>query len=260
MGQSYLTFDGMFDLDQNGSPEVFVEYWPSPGDHTQLLIYKKAGGAYAPYLKLAAETMGYAPAVWFLDESPERKAVFMTRYGGSSGLGLFYLDLKKKSLDLITDDIFLEELPLFEDMDQDGIAEIFLHGRGRDRTSAQGAGILHWENGAYKLLWPDWGLSPYVIYAVLADLDGDGKKEIIAVLDPEKESPKREIGVWKYKGAFRTLISKAGLPDANHLGEPESLKVLPLNRGVEIGLGYFDKEAYKCLFLDGEIACPEKTP
>jgi hypothetical protein len=149
---------------------------------------------------------------------------------------------------------------VFEDMDKDGIAEIFLHGRGRDRTSAQGAGILHWKNGTYKLLWPDWGSSPYVIYAALADLDGDGEKEIIAVLDLEKGSLKREIGVWKYKEGFLALISKAGLPDANHLGEPEILKVLPLSRGVEIGLGYFDKEAHKCLFLNGEIACPEKTP
>ena len=260
MEKSYLTFDGIFDLDNDGSPEVFVEYWPSPGDHTQLLIYKKVGGAYAPYLKLTAETMGYAPAAWFLDESPERKAVFMTRYGGSSGLGLFYLDLKKKSLDLITDDIFLEELPLFEDIDKDGIAEIFLHGRGRDRTSAQGAGILHWKDGTYELLWPDWGSSPYVIYAALADLDGDGKKEIIAVIDPEKEGPKREVGVWKYKEGLFTLISKAGLPDANHLGEPQILKVFPMSRGVEIGLGYFDKGVHKCLFLNGEIACSERTP
>jgi hypothetical protein len=260
MGESYLTFDGIFDLDNDGSPEVFVEYWPYPGDHTQLLIYKKMEGAYTPYLKLTAETAGYAPAAWFLDESPERKAVFMTRYGGSSGLGLFYLDLKKKSLDLITGDISLDELPLFEDIDRDGIAEIFLHGRGRDRTSAQGAGILHWKDGPYKLLWPDWDSSPYVIYAVLADLDGDGKKEIIAVLDPEKESSKRGIGVWKYKEGLLTLISKTGLPDASHLGEPEILKVLPMTRGVEIGLGYFDKEVYKCLLLNGQIVCPEKTP
>ena len=165
MAESYLTFDGIFDLDNDGRPEVFVEYWPYLGDHIELLIYKKVGGAYAPYLKLEAETVGYSPAAWFLDESPERKAIFMTRYGGSSGLGLFYLDLKKKSLDLITDDIVLKELPLFEDIDKDGIAEIFLRGRGQDRTSAQGAGILHWKDGAYKLLWPDWGPLPYVIYA-----------------------------------------------------------------------------------------------
>jgi hypothetical protein len=99
-----------------------------------------------------------------------------------------------------------------------------------------------------------------VIYAALADVDGDGKKVIIAVLDSEKESPKREIGVWKYMEGLFTLISKAGLPDANYLAEPEILKIFPLSRGVEIELGYFDKEAYKCLFLDGEIACPEKTP
>ena len=85
--------------------------------------------------------------------------------------------------------------------------EIFLPGRGRDRTSPLGAAVLHWADEGYRVWWPNWTGLPYVIYARLNDLDVDGRKEIVAVLEPDKfddahyvpgkVTAKRELGVWK---------------------------------------------------------------
>jgi len=77
-------------------------------------------------MKLSAPTEGYAPGAWFIQDSPLRKAIFMTRCGGSSGDCLFYLDWKNRSLKNISDDLFLIDGPVIEDVDGDGISEIFV--------------------------------------------------------------------------------------------------------------------------------------
>src|SRR5579862_4540386 len=149
-------FDGIFDLEGAGTPQVFVEYWrdtvdpickaqngPEDCDETVLLIYRKVGDTYGEKLKLTAPSYGYDGGAWFLNESP-RKAIIRTRCGGSSGPCLFFLDLKKRALQAISDDIFLEGEPVFTDIDGDGNAEIMLPARGRDRTASQGAALLHW--------------------------------------------------------------------------------------------------------------------
>ncbi len=110
-------FDGIFDLDNSGAPEIFLEYWPTtddpgcpkeskgnadPGapncDAIVLLVYKKSGDTYREYVRLNAPTIGYWPGAWFLQESPLRKAVFITRCAGSSGGCLFDLDWKRRAL------------------------------------------------------------------------------------------------------------------------------------------------------------------
>ena len=62
------TFYGVFDLDADGSPEIFLDYW-SPfskrdGDNVVLLVYKKLRGRYRQYLKLRAQSLGYASGAW----------------------------------------------------------------------------------------------------------------------------------------------------------------------------------------------------
>ncbi|HWR89568.1 MAG TPA: hypothetical protein VN260_04880, partial [Dissulfurispiraceae bacterium] len=56
------TFYGVFDLDGDGSPEVFIDYW-SPfnrkdGDNVVLLVFKKIRGKYRQYLRLKARSHG----------------------------------------------------------------------------------------------------------------------------------------------------------------------------------------------------------
>ena len=262
------TFYGVFDVDGDGSPEIFLDYWSPFGlqdnDNVVLLVYKKIRGKYRQYLKLKAETYGYHPGAWFLFESPHPKAVFMTRYGGSSGSGLFYLNLKNKSLDLISGPVFLEGHPEFVDLDGDGMAEVFLPGRGRDRTSQPGAAVLHWKDKGYEVWWPDWSGIPTVVYATLADLDNDGRKEIVAVLEPAKIdfdeyddgktlSP-RELAVWKVSKQGLSLFSRSNLPDAQSLSEPYFGRVPPFSSGIE--LTYF--KTIGCMLKNGKMECKEE--
>lgn len=262
-----VTFYGVFDIDGDGSPEVFLDYWPPldkrNGDNVVLLVYKEVRGRYRQHLRLEAESRGYAPGAWFLSEAPCPKAIFRTRYGGSSGEGLFHLNTRKRSLDLISGPVLLEGEPEFVDIDGDGVAEVFLPGRGRDRTSRPGAAVLRWKDGGYEMWWPDWKGAPTVIYAALADVDRDGKKDIVAVLEPEaadserhaeeKTPVSRQLAVWKVTAAGITLLSKARLPGARYLSEPALRSVPPFSPGVE--LDYV--RTVRCTIKDGEITCGE---
>lgn len=263
-----FTLYGLFDLDEDGSPEVFLDYWSpltkSDEDNVILLAYKKLRGRYRQYLKIKAQSIGYAPGGWFLKEKPHPKAIFMTRYGGSSGTGLFYLNVEKKSLDLISDGIFIEGQPILEDVDGDGIAEIYLPGRGRDRTSQPGVAILHWNNDGYEVWWPNWPSEPYVIYAKLIDLDKDGKKEIVAVLDPSGSSSEdqvdgkpsnRELGVWKVEDGKLLLFSKTEIPKATYLAEPYFAWGPPAEERPDISLSY--TRTLGCVQSDGKIICQD---
>jgi hypothetical protein len=265
--EEFLTFYGIFDLDSDGSPEIFLDYWPG-GFNTFLLVFKRLGTEYSLHWKLEAESLGYAPMAWFLEESPVRKALIRTRSGGSSGDGLYYLDPKTESLELISDGIYLEEDPVFEDVDQDGNSEILLRGRGRDRTSQQGAALLSWEQGTYRILWPDWSASsPYVIYADLVDVDGDGRKEIIAVVEPEgfdsnrysqeEYEAAREVVVWKRRGDLFEVFAKKELPRARHISAPVLSRISSVLGGAEIHLDYFDHRGVKCTFGNGALTCEE---
>ena len=258
-----ITFYGLFDLDGDGVPEVFLDYW-SPfgkhdGDKVVLLVYKEVHGKYRQHLRLKAQSFGYAPGAWFLKEEPHPKAIFMTRYAGSSGAGLFYLNAKTKSLDLISDGVFIEGRPEFEDLDGDGMAEIYLPGRGRDRTGQSGAAILHWNGEGYGAWWPDWPSKPYVIYAKLVDLDKDGRKEIVAILDPsdgeknEGESAKRELGVWKIEDGKPILSTKAEIPKSKFPGEPFFDWVSPSREKPDIGLSY--TRTLGCTYVEGKMVC-----
>jgi hypothetical protein len=261
------TFYGVFDVDSDGSPEVFVDYW-SPihrkgGDNVVLLVYKKILGKYSQYLRLKAPSLGYNPGAWFFTEPPHPKAVFMTRSGGSSGSGLFYLNLKTKSLDLISGPIILEGHPEFLDMNGDGIAEIFLPGRGRDRTSKPGAAILRWNDQGYQMWWPNWTGTPNVIYATAVDVDGDQKKEVVAVLEPEgldidrngdgKTASLRELAVWKVTTEGMVLLSRSNLPDAKFLSEPTIGRVPPFHPHIE--LKYIRR--VRCAVQGNKMACGE---
>ncbi|MHC1724782.1 MAG: FG-GAP repeat domain-containing protein [Syntrophobacteraceae bacterium] len=265
------TFYGLFDLDADGSPEVFLDYWsPSAkgdADNVVLLVYKKLRGKYRQYLKLKAQSLGYAPGAWFLNERPHPKAIFMTRYGGSSGSGLFYLNLKKRSLDLISGDLFMEGQPHFEDIDGDGTAEIYLPGRGRDRTSNPGSGIFHWNGEGYDLWWPDWPSAPYVMSARLIDLDKDGHKEIAAVLDPDESSDekqaegknsRRELGVWKVLNGKPSLHSKIELPKSMYLSEPYFAESSSSEDPRDIDLSY--TVTLGCKYHEGKMVCREFHP
>jgi hypothetical protein len=269
------SFYGLFDVDQDGEPEVFLDYWPSedsdcpekykelgmppewPCQASTLLVYKKVGTTYRTYIKLYAESLGPGSGAWFLDEAPVRKALFSTR-GGSTGNLLFYLDFQKRSLTPINDGVLLQEDPIFKDVNKDGVAEIFLVGRGRDR-SGNGAGLLHWQEDTYQIWWPDWPSLPYVMYAQLVDVDNDQQQDIIAVLDPEGASQLRELGVWKLTNGGWTLADKVKLPAVkptamdSRLEDPTIVSILPTAHGAEIDLTYGTMAMYQKKYIERHI-------
>ena len=149
--QYHGSFYGVFDADNDGEPEVFLDYWPASGDpdcpndyrddpaHPEsncgavtLLVFKRSGSAYRERMKLTAPSMGYSPGAWFFRESPVNKVLFTTRCGGSCGDCLFYLDSRQRALKEIGEGCLQAE-PTLEDTDHDGVAEIFLQSRGYDR-------------------------------------------------------------------------------------------------------------------------------
>jgi hypothetical protein len=272
------SFDGIFDLQGDGSRQVFVDYWrdavdadcqeqnaSGDCDEAVLSIYRKAGNSFHEEMKLIAPTLGYAGGAWFLDESP-RKAIFRTRCGGSSGTCLFYLDLKMRSLKPITGEVYIEGAPDFEDVDGDGTTEILVPGRGRDRTSSQGAVLLHWTGYTYKTWWPNWRTgTPYVMYAELHKFNDDSHDEIVAVLDPGGLSSQRQLGIWKLVGNRWVLSAKSILPNNTSDGDSEIGTAFPLiaetksdHRRTIITLDYGDQyQNISCHYLDGTLRCPE---
>ena len=251
IGSDDAYFDGVFDMLGDKVPQVFVDYWPEyrdpnclppyntspirPGENADcdavaLLVYRYSRGRYRRYLTLNAPTMGYKPGAWFLDESP-RKAIFETRYSGSSGAGLFYLDPKKQSLELVSDHYDIEGEPIFEDIDHDANAEVFIPARGRDRTATQGAALLKWTGSTYRVWWPDWNLPPYVVNAQMAQVEGDRTKEIVAILDPAsdwmKGSSSRTLGIWKLTAGTWRLNAKTALPSTDAVASPQIAAVIP---------------------------------
>lgn len=260
----YASFDGIFDLDNDGAPQIFIDYWSEPDktDLVKLLVFKKAGGGYEQYMSVSAPTFGYAPMAWFINEAPTRKMVLQPRCGGSSGECLYYLDFQKRALKPIDDDIFIEQGVTIKDIDGDGTAEIFVKARGRDRTAAQGAALYHWRNDNYKLWWPTGSSGKYIVYAEIADLDGDGKNEIVAVVDPKGDSRLRELSVWKLsEGAWR-LVGTAKLPEVEE-ADPRPLlaRIGTGAHGASIDLDY--GEDYKplvCRYRARKLSCGSLHP
>ena len=272
-------FDGVFDLLGDDVPQVFVDYWPTSKDPNclppnndgtswldgtcdamALLVYRNTGSGYQRYLTLNAPTAGYSSGdAWFLDE-PVRKAIFETRCGGSSGDCLFYLDLCKRSLELISDDYFIEGTPTFEDIDHDGNAEIFVPARGRDRTATQGAALLRWTGTGYRVWWPDWKPPPYAIYAQMAYVGADHVKEIVAIVDPRTDvkdgSPARELGIWRLVAGKWHLVAKTGLPPTETLMAPTFDAVISEPHGARILIsGYDSGGPLSCRYSDRKITC-----
>ena len=274
-------FDGVFDLLGGGVPQVFVDYTPefndpnclppnntppnwhgerNPCDAMALLVYRDSGKGYQRYLTLNASSEGYGPGkAWFLDESP-RKAIFETRCGGSSGDCFFYLDLKKRSLEQISDDYFLEGKPVFEDIDHHGNAEIFIPARGRDRTATQGAALLKWTGTGYRVWWPDWNPAPYVMYAKMARVGSDRFKEIVAILDTgtdaEEGSLARDLGIWRLTAGKWNLVAKTGLPPSETIIAPALVRVIREPRGAQILVSGGEEGNLTCGYSGRKITCP----
>ncbi|MCE5248431.1 MAG: hypothetical protein ABFD84_07965 [Candidatus Polarisedimenticolia bacterium] len=126
--------------------------------------------------------------------------------------------------------MFLEGPPVFVDLDDDGVAEIVVSGRGRDRTSPIGAAVLARRGATYKRIWPDWDGAPYAIYARVVALEGGRRKAVAAVLEPAPFDGKsgvrgetaagRELAAWTLDAGVLRELGRTRLPDARRVSEP----------------------------------------
>jgi hypothetical protein len=102
-------------------------------------------------LTLHAPTEGYAPGVaWFLNESP-RKAIFETRCGGSSGDCFYYLNLRKSTLEPISDDYFLEEILSLRISTMMAVMKSSSQPAGVIALPPRGAALLKWTGSSYRV-------------------------------------------------------------------------------------------------------------
>ena len=229
------SFDACFDMDGDGVPEGFTWEWQSGGDWMKIVVYKKIGDQYRKLFSRGVESLGFAPAAWFLRESPQPKGLFMSRAGGSSGYGLYSLDFKRRKFVPVNREFFFTGIE-FLDFDGDGQREIFMEGRGHVRRGGLGLGVYRWNGERYGLWWPDWELDkrlwgfPYPVYGRLADVDGDDRPELVVMLDTEKHTAEkwerddfegtRELGIWSLGAGGPKLLAKCTLPPATNLWDP----------------------------------------
>jgi hypothetical protein len=283
ISKQFGQFDGLFDLLGDGPPQIFINYWPTSSskecpkeyqdpdqgdycDAIELLVFQHSRDGYRPYLTLYADSLGYAPGAWFLNESP-RKAIFQTRCVGSSGMCLYYLSLPKRVLDQIEGTATLQSSPTFEYFKHDRNAAIFVTDRGYDRNGAQGAALIHWTGHDYRQWWPDWYSPPYVMYARLVHVGGDSEKEIIAVLDSADErgsdvedaSHHRELGIWKLNADKWQLVTKTPLASVADIdmmvAYPTLDKITPDTDGAQISLSNYNGTTFICRYAHDHLTC-----
>ncbi len=246
-GAPDFQLDGVFDLDRCGSPEVFIEYcglYEGSLSGVTFLVFKRKAGGYVLDLTLGAPSEGYAPAAWFLDESPNRRAFFMTRRDGSSGAALFCLEGRQREFQEIPPN--LTDYPDFVDLDRDGHAEIcvpYFHGSGDGCWS-----LWRLRQDQYQQWWPDWQEGPHVTHARVADLDGHGRGSLVAVLmPPGPQGPDapvwndvRYLTVWRLRAGQWRQVTWTRLPDCEDPQYPEVSNVRRGTGGVRIILDYGD--------------------
>jgi hypothetical protein len=120
----------------------------------------------------------------------------------------------------------------FADLNQDGSTEIALlvwrdfrpwpvdrylpnGGRITGFQNAQGQSchliLIGWKRGRFRELWAGSALAEPLLAFATADLDGDGKEELVALetqYDISPQSPSRSLSLWEWNGFGFTLLDR----------------------------------------------------
>jgi hypothetical protein len=248
---------GFFDMDKDGYPEFFraefdtiwvfkrkesvkgkipkhhslPSWFPLPNRHRWLVWAKIGVGD------------GYCPTLTFItepDQKQPRKVVAWIKNSSSGGF-LFVLspDGRRlipfnsggwKGLD------FWREVMSVEDLDHDGVCEVIARGRSYERTSPGHIGIYKWDGRTYQLWWTSPRKGEYVVDAKMCDLDGDGTKEIVAVLDLKGQSDLRALAVYQLNGRRYQKVAQHRLPNEPALPCPDLAAVVPTPQGCVIAI------------------------
>ncbi len=252
VGVSY----GFFDMDKDGYPEFFraefdtiwvlkrkesikgklnkhqpLPSWFSHPDRSQWVVWAKIGVG-----------DGYCPNLTFITEHNPKQPRKVVAWVKNSSSGGFLFVLSPDGRRLIPFDSgkwnghdFWREIAMVEDLDRDGICEIIAAGRSYDRTSPGRIGIYKWDGRTYRLWWTSPRKGEYVVDAKICDLDEDGTKEIVAVLDLKGQSNLRALAVYKLtSGRYRKSI-QIRLPN-EPLPYPDLAEIMPTSQGCIIAI------------------------
>jgi len=195
---------GFFDMDEDGYPEFFraefdtiwvfkrkesvkgkiaeryslPSWFPLPNRHQWIV-----------WAKISVHD-GYFLTLTFITEPGKkqpRKVVARVKHSSSDS---FLFVLSPDGQRLVPFDSgewsgydFWSEVKSVEDLDRDGVCEVIAEGQSYDRTAPGHIGIYKWDGRTYRLWWTSPRKGEHVVDAKMCDLDGDGKKEIVAVLD-----------------------------------------------------------------------------
>jgi len=192
---------------------------------------------------------GYLTFIIEPNPKKQRKVVVWTRWHSSGGPFLL-LSRSGRHLRPFTEDLWHDIRT--EDFDHDGVYELVLTGRFRDCPAA--VGIYKWDGSTYRLWWPTDERDGYVLHAEVQDLDEDGTKDIVTVLDTKgisyDVSPFRALAIYCLRQGRYRKVARCSLPKMTSINEcwwaPALVGVLRLRCGCLIMLeresefmGYF---------------------
>jgi hypothetical protein len=185
------------------------------------------------------------------------KVVLGGRYTSPNGNSLLCLLLSPDGRRLIP---FAEEWTVksVEDLDHDGICELVLEGRVLVARAAKA--IYKWDGKTYRLWWMPEKRDGYLLDAILCDLDGDGTKEIVALLDLKGSvnalSPFRALAVYRLERGRYRKVTQLPLPkDAQFVEWGKVVTAaIPTQKGAIIALE-FDPPEWR-LFVGDRLPSP----
>jgi hypothetical protein len=256
---------GFFDIDKDGYPEFlrteFDTVWvfkrkesvkgkiarhctpPSDfplKDRSQWVVWAKI------------KVDGYCPDLTFVTEPDPKQPKKVVAWVKESSSGGFLFVLSPDGQRLIpfnsgewSNQDYWSEVVSVEDLDHDGICEIIARGRSYDRTSPGHIGIYKWDGRTYRLWWTSPRKGEYVLDAEICDLDGDGTKEIVAVLDLKGMSNLRALAVYRLEGKRFKKVAQCRLPD-EPIPYPDLAAIMPTLQGSIIAI---ERSTDEILFL-----------
>ena len=241
LGNAIEVKAGYFDMDEDGYPEFFrAEFdtiWvfkrkesvrgkigktrPLPSrfplpNRSQWIVWAKIS---------VWDDYGYCPTLTFItepDSKQSRKVVAWVKDSSSGGF-LFVLSpdgqrlIPFKSGEWNGCNLWTE-VKSVEDLDHDGVCEIITSGRSYDRTSPGHIGIYKWDGQTYRLWWTSPRKGEYVVDAKMCDLDGDGTKEIVAVLHSNGQTRSDALAVYRHEGKCYRKVAQVSARCSNYLG------------------------------------------
>ena len=121
-----------------------------------------------------------------------------------------------------------------EDLDHDGTCEVVMEGDSHYRKSPGKIGIYKWNGQTYQLWWTSPGKGEYVVDAKLNDFNGDGIKEIAAVLDVKGQ---KALTVYRLENGRYRKVAQCWLTKKDY---PTLAAVTPMSQGsiIAIQLSY----------------------